>query len=170
MTSEDTPPQVIEVRAAAARDITAVRRIVTAAYAEFESWLSPANWARMTSNIAKVIEPGAPGVLRVAQLDDQLAGTVTYLPPGPKDYHRVPPDWAVIRVLAVDPALRGRGVARALTEDCLTLARADHAPAVGLHTAEMMVAARSLYECAGFVHQHDFTHLDLRFSIYQRPM
>jgi ribosomal protein S18 acetylase RimI-like enzyme len=61
-------------------------------------------------------------------------------------------------------------VARTLTEDCLALARADHAPAVGLHTAEMMVAARTLYEQAGFVHQHDFTHLDLRFSIYMRPM
>lgn len=170
MTTEDTPPQIIEVRTAAVRDLITVRRIVTAAYAEFESWLTPANWAQMTSNIAKVIEPGAPGLLRVAQLDDQLAGTVTYLPPGPKDYQRVPPGWSVIRVLAVDPALRGRGVARALTEDCLALARADHAPAVGLHTAEMMVAARALYECAGFVHQHDFTHLDLRFSIYMRPM
>jgi ribosomal protein S18 acetylase RimI-like enzyme len=73
-------------------------------------------------------------------------------------------------VLGVDPAWRGRGVARTLTEDCLALARADHAPAVGLHTAEMMVAARTLYEQAGFVHQHDFTHLDLRFSIYMRPM
>jgi ribosomal protein S18 acetylase RimI-like enzyme len=170
MITGDTPSQVIEVHTAAERDLTTVRRIVTAAYAEFESWLTPANWARMTGNIAKVIEPDAPGLLRVAQLGDQLAGTVTYLPPGPKDYQRVPPEWAVIRVLGVDPALRGRGVARALTEDCLTLARVDHAPAVGLHTAEMMVAARALYEGAGFLHQHDFTHLDLRFSIYMRPM
>jgi ribosomal protein S18 acetylase RimI-like enzyme len=170
MITGDTPSQVIEVRTAAERDLTTVRRIVTAAYAEFESWLTPVNWARMTGNIAKVIEPDAPGLLRVAQLGDQLAGTVTYLPPGPKDYQRVPPEWAVIRVLGVDPALRGRGVARALTEDCLTLARVDHAPAVGLHTAEMMVAARALYEGAGFLHQHDFTHLDLRFSIYMRPM
>ncbi|HEY3894995.1 MAG TPA: hypothetical protein VGL88_06465, partial [Pseudonocardiaceae bacterium] len=60
--------------------------------------------------------------------------------------------------------------ARALTEDCLALARADHAPAVGLHTAEMMLAARTLYERSGFVHQHDFTHLGLRFSIYVRSM
>ena len=170
MITGDTPSQVIEVRTAAERDLTTVRRIVTAAYAEFESWLTPANWARMTGNIAKVIEPDAPGLLRVAQLGDQLAGTVTYLPPGPKDYQRVPPEWAVIRVLGVDPALRGRGVARALTEDCLTLARVDHAPAVGLHTAEMMIAARALYKGAGFLHQHDFTHLDLRFSIYMRPM
>ncbi|MGH3694893.1 MAG: GNAT family N-acetyltransferase [Pseudonocardiaceae bacterium] len=170
MITEGTSPQVIEVRAAVAADLATVHRIVTTAYAEFEPWLTAANWARMTSNIAKVIEPGAPGLLRVAQLGDRLAGTVTYLPPGPRDYQRVPPEWAVIRVLGVDPELRGRGVARALTEDCLALARGDHAPAVGLHTAEMMVAARALYEHAGFVHQHDFTHLDLRFSIYMRPM
>lgn len=166
MITDGRPPQVIEVRSAVAEDLPTVRWIVKAAYAEFGPWLTPTNWARMTDNIAKVIEPGAPGRLRVAQLGDQLAGTVTYLPPGPKDYHRVPPEWAVIRVLGVDPALRGCGVARALTEDCLALARADRAPAVGLHTAEMMVAARALYEHAGFVRQHDFTHLDLRFSIY----
>jgi ribosomal protein S18 acetylase RimI-like enzyme len=153
-----------------AQDLPAVRRIVTAAYAEFQSWLTPANWALMISNITEVIEPGAPGLLRVAWLGGQLAGTVTYLPPGPKDYRRVPPEWAVIRVLGVDPALRGRGVARALTADCLALAHADNAPAVGLHTAQMMVAARALYEHAGFIHQHDFTHLDVKFSIYMRPM
>ncbi len=166
MTTDQRSRQVIEVRSAVTADLPAVHRIVTAAYAEFEPWLTPANWARMTSNIAKVVEPGAPGRLRIAQLGDQLAGTVTYLPPGPKDYQRVPPEWAVIRVLAVDPALRGRGVARALTADCLALALADHAPMVGLHTAEMMVAARALYEGAGFARHREFTHLDLNFCIY----
>ena len=170
MTTGQRSRQVIEVRSAVAADLPAVLRIVSVAYAEFEPWLTPANWARMMSNIAKVVEPGAPGRLRVARLGDQLAGTVTYLPPGPKDYQQVPSDWAVIRVLAVDPALRGRGVARALTEDCLALARADHAPAVGLHTAEMMVAARALYEGAGFVRHREFTHLGLRFCIYMRQV
>jgi GNAT superfamily N-acetyltransferase len=168
--ADGRPPLVAEVRPAVAQDLPAVRRIVDAAYAEFEPWLTPANWVQMTSNIAKVIEPGAPGRLLVAQLGNQLAGTITYLPPGPKDYRRVPPEWAVIRALAVDPALRGLGIGRALTERCLALALADHAPAVGLHTAEMMTAARMLYERAGFVHQHDFTHLDLRFSIYALQM
>ncbi len=170
MTTGQKPRQVIEIRSAVGADLPTVHRLVSTAYAEFQPWLTSANWARMTANIAKVIEPGAPGLLRVAQLGDQLAGTVTYLPPGPKDYRRVPPEWAVIRVLGVDPALRGRGVARALTEDCLALARADHAPAVGLHTAEMMVAARALYEGAGFVRHQEFTHLDLRFCIYLRQI
>lgn len=150
MTADQTSPQVIEVRSAVAADLPAVHGLISAAYAEFEPWLTPANWVRMTGNIAQVVEPGAPGRLRVGYLGDQL----------------VPPEWAVIRVLAVDPALRGRGVARALTEDCLAMARADHAPAVGLHTAEMMVAARALYEGAGFARHREFTHLDLRFCIY----
>ena len=170
MATDQRSRQVIEIRSAVAEDLPAVHRIVSAAYAEFEPRLTAANWARMTVNIAKVIEPGAPGLLRVAQLGDQLAGTVTYLPPGPKDYRRVPPEWAVIRVLGVDPALRGRGVARALTEDCLALARADHTPAVGLHTAEMMTAARALYEGAGFVRHQAFTHLGLHFCIYLRQI
>ncbi|MGH3799636.1 MAG: GNAT family N-acetyltransferase [Pseudonocardiaceae bacterium] len=170
MTTDQKARQLIEIRSAVAEDLPAVHRIVSAAYAEFEPWLTPPNWARMTANIAKVVEPGAPGLLRVAQLGDQLAGTVTYLPPGPKDYQRVPPGWAVIRVLGVHPALRGRGVARALTDDCLALARADHAPAVGLHTAEMMVAARALYDSAGFVRLREFTHLDLCFCIYMQQI
>ena len=58
-------------------------------------------------------------------------------------------------------------MARALTDECPARARADRAPAVGLHTAEMMTAARTLYERAGFVHHEDFTHLDIGFSIYR---
>lgn len=157
----------VDIRPAVRSELPAVSRLISAAYAEFEPYLSPPNWVRMTGNIARVIESGAPGELLVAYLAGQLAGTVTYLPPGPKDYQRVPQDWAVIRVLGVDPALRGRGVARALTEECLARAQADHAPAIGLHTAEMMVSARALYEGAGFIRQDDFTHLDIRFCIYR---
>ncbi|MGH3913070.1 MAG: GNAT family N-acetyltransferase [Pseudonocardiaceae bacterium] len=156
----------VEVRPAVRSELSAVCRLVSAAYAEFEPYLSPLNWARMTANIIRVIESGASGQLLVAHLAGRLAGTVTYLPSGPKDYRRVPQDWAVIRVLGVDPALRGHGVARALTEECLARARAERAPAVGLHTAEMMTAARALYEGIGFVRQDDFTHLDIRFCIY----
>ena len=170
MISDQTPQQAVRVRSAAPAEFPAVRRLVQAAYAEFEPYLTPANWTRMTGNIARVVQAGGPGQLLVAYLGDQLAGTVTYLPPGLKDYHRVPQDWAVIRVLGVDPPLRGRGVARALTAACLARARADGAPAVGLHTAEMMTAARTLYEAAGFVHYEDFIHLDIEFCLYRLPV
>lgn len=171
MTTEQSGrQQVIEVRDALPTELPAVRRLVTEAYAEFEPRLTAPNWATMTGNIAKVVDAGAAGDLLVALLDGRVAGTVTYLAPGPKDYRRVPQEWAVVRVLAVDPALRGRGVARALTEECLNRARRDRAPVVGLHTAEMMTAARTLYERVGFVHHEDFAHLGLRFSIYRMTL
>ncbi|MGQ0777228.1 MAG: GNAT family N-acetyltransferase [Pseudonocardiales bacterium] len=157
----------VDVRPALRSELPAVSQLVSAAYAEFEARLTPPNWVRLTGNIARVIESGTSAQLLVAHLAGRLAGTVTYLSPGPKDYHRVPQDWAVIRVLGVDPALRGRGVARALTAECLARARADQAPAVGLHTAEMMTSARALYESFGFVRQDHFTHLDIRFCIYR---
>lgn len=166
MTADQLPQQAIEVRAAVPAELPAIRRLVSAAYAEFEPSVTPANWTRMSANIARVVDSAASGELLVAYLAEQLAGTVTYLAPGPKDYHRVPQEWAVIRVLGVDPALRGHGVARALTEACLARARADRAPAVGLHTAEIMTAARALYESVGFVHYENFTHLDIPFCLY----
>lgn len=51
----------------------------------------------------------------------------------------------------VAPGARGRGVGRALTEECIRRARAAGCPAVGLHTTEFMAVARAMYERMGFV-------------------
>jgi ribosomal protein S18 acetylase RimI-like enzyme len=72
----------------------------------------------------------------------------------------------VIRALAVHPACRRGGVGRVLTEECLWRARQDQAAWVGLHTSELMTAARTMYEAMGFREQHTFTHLDISFSVY----
>ena len=141
-------------------------RLLVDAYEEFEPFLTPGNWAQMMTNLECVVMNAGDDNLLVAEVDGRLAGTVTYYPPGPKDYTRVPPEWAVIRALAVHPACRRWGVARVLTEECLRRAREDHACWVGLHTSELMVAARTMYEEMGVREQHSFKHLDISFSIY----
>lgn len=157
---------VATLRWAGPDERTDIGRLMVDAYSEFEPALTPENWAQMMANLERVVMTAGDTNLLVAEIDGRLAGTVTYYPPGPKDYARVPAGWAVIRALAVDPRCRRQGVARRLTEECLRLARQDRAPAVGLHTAGLMVAARTMYERLGFVEQHTFTHLDLTFSIY----
>lgn len=154
----------------------AVLSVIRDAYAEFQPALAPQEWARMSSNLAGIVAPGAPGVLIAAFAAagstaglspcSTPVGTATYLPPGPREYKRVPQSWAVVRGMAVVPAWRGRGVARALLADCLARARSAAAPSVGLHTAAMFHAARTLYENAGFVQQSEFEHLGVRFCIY----
>jgi ribosomal protein S18 acetylase RimI-like enzyme len=56
-----------------------------------------------------------------------------------------------VRLVAVTPDLRGRGIARALVDECIRRARASGATALGLHSSRSMRAAVRLYERIGFV-------------------
>ena len=88
----------------------------------------------------------------VAELDGRIVGTVTWCPPG-SAYREVSTadDQAEFRMLAVDPSVQRRGVARALVDACLARARGDGAREVVLCSLPQMVPAHGLYERLGFV-------------------
>jgi ribosomal protein S18 acetylase RimI-like enzyme len=86
----------------------------------------------------------------VAIVDGPVAGTVTYVG-GPGAYAEVDdPDAAGIRMLAVDPAFRGRGIGEALVGWCVSRAREDQRARVVLHTTDPMTDAQRLYGRLGF--------------------
>jgi ribosomal protein S18 acetylase RimI-like enzyme len=58
-------------------------------------------------------------------------------------------------MLVVDPAARGRGVGRALMEECCRRARRDGSRVLALHTSPIMTAALAMYRKMGFVFQRD---------------
>jgi ribosomal protein S18 acetylase RimI-like enzyme len=91
------------------------------------------------------------GRVLVAARGDRLLGTVTYAPPGAELSETDDPGAATIRMLAVDPAARHRGVGEALVRECVRLARADGCTSIVLLTRTSMTAARRLYERLGFV-------------------
>lgn len=159
-------PVGVLLRAAKGDERDGVIRLMFSAYDEFKPFLTPENWQTMMFNLTRVIQDAREGELLVAEVFGELAGTVTYYSPGPKDYTRVPAEWAVIRALGVQPAWRRRGIARLLTDECLRRAHEDRAPTVGLHTSVLMHAARRMYEDLGFVPQSEFTHLGVGFTVY----
>jgi hypothetical protein len=73
----------------------------------------------------------------------------------------LPEGWAGFRTLAVHPAARGRGIARALSRRCVDAARARNTRTVGIHTAAFMRTACGIYEQIGFRRCPEH---DLRFS------
>jgi ribosomal protein S18 acetylase RimI-like enzyme len=92
--------------------------------------------------------------------DCRVLGGVTYVC-GPQDPYseELLPGEAGIRMLAVDPAVQGRGVGRALTEWCLARARSEGRARLVLHTSHAMPVAVLMYERLGFarVPENDFT-------------
>ena len=90
------------------------------------------------------------GELIVAERNGRLVGAVTLYLDGSAYGPGWPPEWPAIRLLAVDPAERGKGVGKALMSECLARARRRGAKRVGLHTAPFMETAQKMYERMGF--------------------
>ncbi|HTA61317.1 MAG TPA: GNAT family N-acetyltransferase, partial [Bacteroidia bacterium] len=59
-------------------------------------------------------------------------------------------EWSYIRMVGVNPAYGGQGIAKALTSMCINHAVKTNEKIIALHTSEFMNAARHIYESLGF--------------------
>jgi GNAT superfamily N-acetyltransferase len=138
----------LNVRTAASTEHDVADRIARAAFGEYEREFP--DWIPLLKDGRPMARLAAEGELLVAELDGALVGTVGYLPPGRSKDPVFRPEWAVLRMMAVDPGHRGRGVARALAEECARRARRDGAASLALYTSPAMKAAVELYVRMGF--------------------
>lgn len=130
-----------------------------AAYQEYAAFMPAAAWEAYARDITNVRGRLAESELIVAEVNGRIVGAVTFYPhyrgPMPADQ---PSGWAGFRLLAVHPDARGRGIGRALSEECVRRARERGATAVVVHTTELMAIARGLYERMGFVRAPELDH------------
>lgn len=86
----------------------------------------------------------------VAELDGHVIGAVTFCPPGSAFRELGGDGQGQFRMLAVDPAARGRGAARALVERCIERSRELGLAEVVLCSMPTMTSAHRLYVSMGF--------------------
>jgi ribosomal protein S18 acetylase RimI-like enzyme len=120
------------------------------AFREYAQALAPGDWVIMQANLLKVPEMAKRGKLMVAQQDELVVGAIVYCAPGTSDERIFQREWASLRLLAVLPQHRGQGIGRQLTLACIQQSKQDKAAVIALHTSELMVAARRMYEQLGF--------------------
>jgi GNAT superfamily N-acetyltransferase len=155
----DDPPG-LTLRDARDDEREAVRALTLRAYAEYASIMTPTSWAGLDAAVRAALASDEPVERIVAVHDGALVGSVHLFPPAIAAYGALAGHaaWPELRLLAVAPEARGRGVARALVDECVRRARRSGAPALGLHTSESMGVAMRLYERMGFERapEHDF--------------
>lgn len=137
----------------------ALRDVVLAAYSEYAALMPEPFWSRYRQHLIETIDADGPFQRIVAEMHG--VGGVLLFPPATAAYasagHEV--DYPEVRLLAVVPAARGKGVGEALMHECARRARRMGARALGLHTTDVMQAAGRMYEQLGYVRvpEVDFT-------------
>jgi GNAT superfamily N-acetyltransferase len=149
----------VTVRDAGPEDLAEVSALLGGAYAEYFDMPAEGAAAEYLANIGDVWSRLGSSELIVAEEAGRLAGAVTFFPDARGDGDRWPEGWSAIRLLGVRPDMRGRGIGRVLTQECLRRARALGATAVGLHTTDFMAVAKAMYERMGFERVPEFDFL-----------
>lgn len=135
----------IQVRQAAAEDASAIARLLDDFNREYDE-PTPGVEA-LTATVGRLLEEGEITVLLTGEGPAGLAllrfrqalwseGLEAYL-----------------QELYVVPALRGRGIGRALLERAIDISREKGAAGIDLNTGETDTAARALYESMGFTNR-----------------
>jgi predicted N-acetyltransferase YhbS len=142
------------IRDARPSDRKAIRDVTLAAYQEYAPRM-PAHWKGYRQNILATLAHVGPADQIVAEAGGAVVGSVLLYPGQPgsavDSEDVVGNPWPEIRLLAVAPGGRGRGIGAALMQECVRRARAAGATALSLHTSDLMQVALHMYERMGFV-------------------
>ena len=143
----------LRVRDARSDDRGAIEAVTLAAYEQYAA-LMPAHWEAYRQNILATLADAPLDAQIVAEEEGRVVGTVLLYPAGGVMARpgggSITLAWPEVRLLAVAPEARGRGVGAALMDTCIRRARQSGAAALTLHTADIMQAAMRLYERLGF--------------------
>ena len=149
----DARANEVHIRDARPGDRDALLDVTLAAYQEYAARM-PGFWDGYRQNIVASVSDAGEAEQLVAEHGGAIVGTVLLYPPrrmrlSERESLEMP--WPEVRLLAVAPSARGRGVGAALMRECVRRVRLAHGATLSLHTTDLMQTAMRMYERMGFV-------------------
>ncbi|MEI4770266.1 GNAT family N-acetyltransferase [Psychrobacillus sp. FJAT-51614] len=152
---------MVIIRDAVEDELSNIREQRLAAYNEHAPKIPDEHWKVLKQSILsdRDLQPGVERM--VAEIDGEIVGSVALFSPEIKAYEGLLEgelDYPELRMLAISPQARGKGVATALINECIQRAKTKGFSSMGLHTADFMENAIKLYDRLGFerLPQFDF--------------
>lgn len=150
-------------RSGTLKDIDQLVQLAIASYSPYTTLLTAEHANQLTAILKdekKIIPLLEIGKCFVCIHQNTIVGMAFLIPNGhPYDFYK--PEWAQIRYVGVHPDYQGMGIAKKLTQMCITYAKDTGEKTIALHTSEFMDAARHVYESLGFKRDKE---LDPRFG------
>lgn len=145
--------RVIIIRGARDDERSTIGELTLRAYGEYAEIMDPASWAGLSQALKDALASDAPVERIVAEDDGRIVGSAMLYAAEIDAYGSLASRTTApeIRLVAVAPEARGKGIARALVDECIRRARAYGATEVGLHTSRSMRVAMAMYAKLGFV-------------------
>ncbi|GET44207.1 GNAT family N-acetyltransferase [Microseira wollei] len=122
------------IRDALIHDFDDIASLSVVSYQEYADSLTPENWEIMKQTLSSISRFAEQATFIVGEHNNRVVASVAYYSPGYSDLQIFPSNWASLRLLAVLPEYRGRGIGKALTQTCIERAKRDGAEVIGLYT------------------------------------
>jgi GNAT superfamily N-acetyltransferase len=152
------------IREAVEIELPYIRDQRVSSYKEHAGKIPEGHWQALKQAIASDADLQTGVERLVAEIDGTIVGSVALFPAKSDAYEGYVEelDYPEIRMLAVSPEARGKGVASALISECMKRAKVKGYNSIGLHTGQFMETAMRLYERLGFerLPQYDFEPAD----------
>lgn len=131
----------------------AVGRLLVESYSQFKyAYEKHSDWLAYAEDLANSVNNPFVDRFLVARDGEEVLGTVQLFSNSETAYNN--PDLKIyspiIRMLAVSPTARGKGIAQALLKESMNYTREQGADCIYLHTSDKMAEAIRLYEWLGF--------------------
>jgi GNAT superfamily N-acetyltransferase len=140
------------IRDARADEVDTISKLALAVYKQYATIMKPPAWESLKGAVMNGLATTAPVERIVAEQNGELVGSVMLFPAAVSAYGNLTGHASIpeLRLLAVTPAARGHGIARALVEECIERTHKAGEKELGIHTSLSMHAAIHLYESMGF--------------------
>ncbi|XSC45090.1 GNAT family N-acetyltransferase [Bradyrhizobium sp. RDT10] len=159
----------IRLRDYESTDAETLNRIAVSAFDQFRHHYE--DWPAMLAGLSKTSALSATGEIIIAELQGKFAGAVAYFGPNSQKAAFFDQRWSIIRMLVVDPGFRGKGIGRALSDECVARAERDGSPIIALHTSPIMSVALPMYLKMGFVKAYDAPPIfGVAYAVYTKAL
>ncbi|HEY0678103.1 MAG TPA: GNAT family N-acetyltransferase [Chitinophagaceae bacterium] len=168
-----TAKQEHTIRNARPDEFPEVGRLMVEVYSQLEGFPKPEQqpvYYNMLLNIGELTKKPATELLIAVDTRDKITGGVVFF--GDMQYYgsggtaTKEQNAAGFRLLAVDPATRGAGIGKMLTNACIQKARDNGLSQVIIHSTKAMQTAWRMYENIGFKRSEDLDFMQGELPVY----